>query len=55
MDKQVYTEVYCVICNGPVELVDVVREHGQNYHAQCLKNAKGSCLWTGDYEPEDTD
>lgn len=42
-DQQVYTNVYCVICNEPVELIDVVREYGNSYHKQCLKDAKGSC------------
>lgn len=44
--QQVYTNVYCVICNKPVPMVDVVRERGNNYHKKCLKDAKGSCLWT---------
>ena len=52
MENQVFTNVYCVVCNKPVELVDVVREHGQNYHKECLEQAKGSCLWTDDYEPD---
>ena len=52
MDNQVYTDVYCVDCNEPVELVDVVREGGNNWHAECLDKAKGSTLWTGSHEPD---
>lgn len=55
MSEQVYTHVYCAVCNEPVKLVDVVREGGHNYHKDCLKKAKGSCLWTGAYEPDISD
>jgi len=51
MGTQVYTELYCVGCNEPVKLVDVVREGGYNWHKDCLSKAKGSTLWTGLHEP----
>jgi len=47
MNKQVHTEVYCIICNKPVELVDVVREGGYNYHKECLKNARLAFMYKG--------
>ncbi len=50
--KQVYTNVYCAVCNEPVKMADVVREAGNSYHQACLDNAKGACLWTGDHEPD---
>jgi len=52
MSKQVCTEVYCIACGEPIQMVDVVREGGYNWHAECLDKEKGSHLWTGSYEPD---